>query len=181
MNLPSHFKAQRLARNLNPADLARMIGYRNIAKGANKVLRFERDGIVKEDLLIKIAEALGIDWATVEQLTDQDRRQHIEEWNRWANEPVPMRVVIRWMPAVYSERLLPEEITSAEAADEFACDLALQLRRQNCLVLNRRQSVWLNADGTVARRTEATPFGGPNEPWMQVKGRKFLLNLDPEI
>jgi hypothetical protein len=52
-------------------------------------------------------------------------------------------------------------------------------RMQICLVLSRRKSVWINEDGTVHKRTEATPFGGPNEPWMQLKGgRKFLLDLE---
>jgi hypothetical protein len=180
--LSSHFKAQRLARNLSPGELARLVGYKNIAKGANKVVRFERQGIIRDDLLIKIAKALAIDWATVEELADQDRQEHIEQWNKWADEPVPMRLVIRWMAAVYSERHLPEEITTPEAAEDYACDLARFRHMQICLVLNRRQSVWIDTHGVVLRRTEATPFGGPNEPWMQLKGeRKFLLDLDPEI
>ena len=180
MRLSSHFKSRRLARNLNPGEVARLVGYKNIAKGANRIVRFEREGIVKEDLLIKIAEVLEVDWATVEQLAEQDRRLHIEKWNRWADEPVPMKMVVRLMAAIYSNCPIPSEITTSEEAEIYASALARLRHMQICLVLNRRQSVWIGADGTVARRTEATAFGGPNEPWMQVKGRKFLLNLDPE-
>ena len=179
MKLRSHVKAQRLAQNLTFGDLARLVGYKNIAKGANRIVRFEREGIVDDELLIKIAKALAIDWATVEELADQDRQEHIEAWTKWADEPVPMRLVIRWMAAIYSERLLPEEITTPEAAEEFACEQARQLKRQLCLVLSRRKSVWITEEGVILSRTEATPFGGPNEPWMQLKGgRKFLLNFE---
>jgi hypothetical protein len=43
-----------------------------------------------------------------------------------------------------------------------------------CLVLSRRWSLWINADGQVEARTEARP-GQPNMPFMQVQGRRFLL------
>jgi hypothetical protein len=42
------------------------------------------------------------------------------------------------------------------------------------LVVSRRWSVWIDADGQVEARTEARP-GEPNMPLMQVKGRRFLL------
>jgi transcriptional regulator with XRE-family HTH domain len=88
MKLSSHFKSQRLASDLSPCDLAKLVGYKNVAKGANRIVQFEREGIIKEDLLIKIAEALEIDWAMVEELADEDRRQQVEEWNEWADTPV---------------------------------------------------------------------------------------------
>jgi hypothetical protein len=179
MRLSSHFKSERIAKHLKPGDVARAIGYQNIAKGANRIVRFEREGVVKEDLLIKVAAILGIDWTTVEELAEQDRQEHVVAWNKWADEPTKMLVVIKWMAAVYSQRLLPVEITTPEAAEAFACDLARQLNRSVCLVLSRRQSAWINDSGTVFARTEATPFSGPNMPWMQLKsGKKFLLDFD---
>ena len=178
----SHFKAQRLAQNLSLGDLARLIGYKNISKGANRIVRFEREGIIDDELLIKLSRALRIDWATVDVLAEQDRQEHVEAWSKWADEPVPMRLIIKWMPAVYSERMLPVEITTSEEAEAFACDQARQLKRQTCLVLNRRRSVWIGADGVVTNRTEATPFGGPNEPWMALKGgRRFVLNCKTDV
>ncbi len=179
--LRSHFKSTRLARNLSRGDLARLVGYKNISRGANRIVRFEREGIIDDELLIKIAKALKIDWATVERLAEQDRQEHVQAWTKWADEPVPMRLVIRLMAAVYSECRLPEAITTPEAAEEYAGGLAKQRGMSICLVLNRRQSVWIGADGTVLKRTEATLFGGRNEPWMQIKGRRFLLNFEPEL
>jgi hypothetical protein len=180
MRVASHFNCQRLAKNLTLGDVARLVGYRNIAKGANRIVRFERQGIINDDLLIKLSKALAIDWATVEELAEQDRREHIEAWNKWADEPVPMKMVVRLMATIYSNCPLPSEITTPEEAVKYACAVARLRRMQVCLVLNRRQSVWIGTDGTVDRRTEATPIGDPNLPWMQLKGRKFLLNLDPE-
>jgi hypothetical protein len=179
MRLSSHFQSERIAKNLKPSDVARAVGYRNIAKGANRIVRFEREGVIQEDLLVKMAEVLGIDWTTVEELADQDRREHTEAWNKWADQPVKMLVVIKWMPAVYGERQLPIEITTPDAAEAFACDLARQLKKSVCLVLSRRKSVWINDKGIVFGRTEATPFSGPNMPWMQIKsGKRFLLGFE---
>jgi len=92
-----------------------------------------------------------------------------------------MKMVVRLMAAVYSNCPIPSEITTPEEAEKYACAMARLRRMQICLVLSRRKSVWIGADGVVERRTEATPFGAPNLPWMQLKGgRKFLLNLGPE-
>ncbi len=178
MRVASHFKAQRLAKNLNLGELARLVGYKNIGKGANCIVRFERQGIINDDLLIKMAKALEIDWATVEEIAAQDRREHIEAWTKWADEPVPMKMVLRLIAAIYSNCRIPSEITTPEAAEEYACAVARLRRMQVCLVLSRRKSVWITEEGAVQKRTEATPFDGPNEPWMQLKGRKFLLGLE---
>jgi len=180
LRVRSHFKSERLAKNLSLGDLARLVGYKNVAKGANRIIRFEREGVITDELLIKLAKALDIDWATVEALAQQDRKEHVEAWTEWADEPVPMKLVLRLIAAVYSTCQLPEEITTPEKAERYACDVARMRRMQVCLVLNRRKSVWIDADGTVLRRTEATPFGGSNEPWMQLKGRRFLLNCKTE-
>jgi len=180
LKVRTYFKSQRLAKKLSLGDLARLVGYGNISKGANRIVRFEQEGVIDDELLIKLAKALEINWETVEELAEQDRKEHIEAWSKWVDEPVPMRLVIKWIPAVYSERLLPVEITTPEAAEEFACDQARQLKKHICLVLSRRKSVWISDEGIVRKRTEATPFGGPNEPWMELKGKRFLLDLDPE-
>jgi hypothetical protein len=181
LRLSSRFKAQRLAKNLHPGDLARLVGYKNIAKGANRIVRFERQGIINDDLLIRTARALEVAWETVEELADLDRREHIEAWTKWVDEPVPMKMVIRLMATIYSDCPIPSEITTSQAAERYACAAARLRRMRICLALSRRKSVWIGADGVVERRTEATPFGAPNLPWMQLKGgRKFLLNISPE-
>ena len=179
--VPTYCKDQRLAKNLSRGDLSRLVGYKNIGKGANRIFQFEREGIIDDELLVKIAAALKIDWATVEELAQRDRQEHVEAWTKWADEPVPMKMIVRIMATIYSTCPIPEEITTHEEAERYACAVARLRHMRVCLVLNRRTSVWIAADGVVERRTEATPFGEPNLPWMALKGgRKFLLKCDPE-
>jgi hypothetical protein len=154
--------------------MARLVGYRNLAKGARRLSCLEQTGMATPNLLVNVVEGLGLNWAMVERLAEEDRQERLREWEAWVNEPVPMCLVIRLMAAVYARRALPAEVTAQEEAEVWACDFARQHRCRVCLVLSRRSSVWIDAQGQVEARAEATP-GQPNQPWMQVKGRRFLL------
>lgn len=164
---------------LTLGELARMLGYRNVNKGVRRILQLEREGTVKEDLLVKLAEALGIDLPTIERLMDQDYSEYLRGWEQWVNEPQPMFLVVKLMPAVYAKKDLPAEVTTSEQAEAWACEYARQDRLRVCLVVSRRLSVWIDAEGNVEGRTEATP-DNPNMPWMKLPGnrRKFLFGLE---
>jgi transcriptional regulator with XRE-family HTH domain len=120
-HLGGYFKERRGKRGLGLGQLARLLGYRNVSKGSNRIARFERGGAVTEDLLLRLAEALGIDLATVEGLLEEDRQERLREWEAWVNEPVPMRLIVRYMPAVYGRVALPEGVTTPEQAEWYAC------------------------------------------------------------
>ena len=126
------------------------------------------------DPLVNVAEALALDWTTVERLAEEDRQELLREWERWVSEPVPMYLVVRLMAAIYVRIGLPAEVTTPEQAEAWACGFAHQHRCRVCLVVSRRWSVWIDADGQVEARTEARP-GEPNMPLMRVRGRRFLL------
>jgi transcriptional regulator with XRE-family HTH domain len=49
-------------------DMARLLGYRDTKKGMRRVLTVEATGVVREDLLLKMAEVLGLDWADLEEV-----------------------------------------------------------------------------------------------------------------
>jgi transcriptional regulator with XRE-family HTH domain len=121
-NLGNFFHDQRVSQGLSLGELARQVGYRNVSKGSNKICRFEREGLVTEDLLAALADALGIDLQTVERLIEQDRQEHLQAWEEWVSEPVPMQLIVRYMAAVYGRVKLPEEITTPEQAEVFACN-----------------------------------------------------------
>lgn len=178
-NLGNFFHEQRIRHGLSLGDLARLVGYRNVSKGANRIARFERFGTVREDLLAALADALGIELQTVESLIDQDRQEHLRAWEEWVSEPVPMCLIVRYMPAVYGTVKLPEEITTHEQAETFACEYAKQHRRKVCLALSRRHSVWIDGEGQVYARTEASP-DDLNVPFMRLKGNteRFLMRFD---
>src|SRR5687767_12756698 len=109
-HLSRFFHSVRLAKGLSLGQLARLIGYRNISKGANRIRAFENSGAVHPDLFGKLASALEIDQTTIERLANEDRR----DWNEWANEPIKSYLVIRLMAAIYVTRNVPAEIGSAE-------------------------------------------------------------------
>ncbi len=176
--LGNFFRDRRDEFGLTLGELARTLGYRNVTRGVRRIFHLEREGTIKEDLLIKLAEALGIELPTVERLIDEDHKEHLRQWELWVNESQPMFLVVKLMPAVYSKKALPPEVTTPEQAEAWACEFARQHRLRVCLVLSRRLSVWIDADGNVETRTEATP-GEPNTPWMKLPGnpRKFLFGL----
>jgi hypothetical protein len=125
-------------------------------------------------LLVSVAEALDLDWAIVERLIEDDNNERLRAWEQWASEPVPMCLIVRLMAAVYVRRALPTEITMPDDAEAWACGFARQHRWRVCLVLSRRWSVWIDAEGQIEARTEARP-GEQNMPFMEVRGRRFLL------
>ena len=173
-NLGAFISTERKRRGLTLGQLARLVGYRNLNRGARRIACLERTGTTTPDLLVNVVEALDLDWTTVERLADEDRQERLRAWEAWVNEPVSMFLVVRLMAAVYARRGLPAEVTTPEKAEAWACTFARQHRCRVCLVLSRRWSVWIDALGQVEARTEAKP-GEPNIPLMQVKGRRFLL------
>jgi transcriptional regulator with XRE-family HTH domain len=177
-HLGDYFRERRQQRGLGLGQLARLLGYRNVSKGANKISRFEREGYATADLLPRLAGALGIDLPTVEGLLERDGQERLREWEEWVSQPVPIQLVVRYMPAVYGRVTLPEGITTPEQAEAFAREYARQHRRQVCLAVSRRLSVWVGTDGRVEARTEATP-DTPNTPFMRLRGsgKKFVLNF----
>jgi hypothetical protein len=177
-HLGNFFHNERINHGLSLGELARMVGYRNISKGSRRITRLEQQGDCTEDLLAALADAMSIDLQTVNTLIDQDRQEHLRAWEEWASEPVPMRLIARYIPAVYGTVPLPEEITTPTQAEVFACEYAKQNGRKVCLALSRRLSVWIDAQGQVYARTETTP-DDLNLPFMRLKGSKdrFLMRF----
>jgi len=65
--------------------------------------------------------------------------------------------IARYLAAVYGRVPLPAEITTPELAEAFGCEYAKQHGQKVCLALSRKNSVWIDAQGQVYARTEATP------------------------
>jgi len=176
-HLGNYFRDRRSKHGYSLGQLARLAGYKNVSKGANKIARFEAAGVVKEELLAALADVLGIDLEQIEQLAEQDRQERLRAWESWVSQPVAMQLIVRLMPAVYARKPLPEEINTHEEAEAFACEYARENHFRVCLVLSRRHSVWVDAKGQVYARTEATP-DQPNVPFMKLQGniRTFLVD-----
>jgi hypothetical protein len=72
--LGSFIRARRIGRGLSLGQLARLVGYRNISKGARRLACLEHTGTATPVLLVNVAEALALDWTTVERLAEEDRQ-----------------------------------------------------------------------------------------------------------
>src|SRR5947207_2568978 len=123
-NLGSYFHDERVSKGLSLGQLAEKVGYRNLSKGARRITMLEREGVINELLMVKVAEALDIKLPIIEDLIEKDREEHFKEWEKWVNETVPMQMIVRYMAAVYGEKPLPEEVKTPEQAERYACGFA---------------------------------------------------------
>ncbi len=67
-----YFRAKRLAQGLSVEAVAARLGYRNIRKGARRLLRFERDGRCSDEFLVRLTDALGVNVHVVLDLLTRD-------------------------------------------------------------------------------------------------------------
>lgn len=166
------FRDRRVARQLSLSQVARLLGYKNLSRGCNKIKAFEAGGKVQPDLLGKLAKVMEIDPEEVRQRIAEDYR----DWLAWANEPIRPYMVVRILACIYQRVELPDEALSPVAAVAFAADVARDRKFKVCLVLSRRVSVWFDATGKESGRQEATP-DVPCEPFVVIGGRKVRFNF----
>lgn len=169
-HLRNYFRGQRERKGIRLGPLAEVVGFQNRNKGARMILQFEREGIVSDDLLQKLIAALEIDQESITQSMEKDRA----EWEAWVSEPVPMQMILTPIPAVNILHPLPLEIQTEEEAERYACEYAKEKGFRVCLVLSRRESVWINGNGEIACRTFAKP-GVPNIPYTTVGGQQRFV------
>ncbi len=144
-NLSRFFQQRRLALGLRPGEVARRMGYKSLAGACNKIIYFEERGEIPATLLVKLAAVLGIDQSTIQELMEQDHRQFLEEWNRWADQPIEPYVVIRAIPGFMISKDIPPELTTHEEMEHFAADIAERFTKKVWLVLSRRTSIYNSA------------------------------------
>lgn len=176
-HLSRYFEQQRLALGLKPGQLARLAGCKNVPKSGGRIRTFELSGEISKELFEKLAHALEIPLSVITELVEQDRKEFFERWLVWVNEPIQPYLVLRLMPAIYSQTPVPPEIVTMEAAEAWASAFAAKMRMSCCLVWSRRISCWFRNDGTLYDRTEAVP-GEPNVPFLQLGGKTFNVGCD---
>ena len=149
--------------------MAKLLGYKSLPGGANKIIYFEERGIIKPDLMQRLAMVLGIDEATISKLAEEDRREQFERWITWANHPIRAYVSVKLLPAVYTQEQVPlRMIHDQEAMERFAAQLARKWKAQAMLVLSRRISIHFSAKGEKLSILEA----GPGQP-LHLPGIRF--------
>ncbi|MGO8880098.1 MAG: hypothetical protein ACLQMS_11385 [Desulfomonilaceae bacterium] len=160
----------RASMGLNFGQLAELSGYRNRSKWTIKICNFEREGAGDDEMVSKVIQALEIDHQEVQEAIQKD----YAIWEKWANEPVPMQMLIRITGVIILNHDLPPEITSRETAIEYAQNYAKENALRVVLVFSRRESVWIAADGHMS--ISQTKPGVPNVPYASVGGKNFLFN-----
>jgi len=171
-HLGDAFKTARLDRKLTTGQLARLAGYSNLGRGANRIHGFEAGGKIAPDLLGKLAAILEINLEDVRRYAAEDYK----EWLAWANEPIRPYLVLRWMACVYQRFELPENARSPEAAEAYAACLARERKLMVCLVQSRRLSVYFDNLGQVHQRLEASP-DVPCEPFAVIGGKRVQFDF----
>jgi hypothetical protein len=174
-HLGNYVRQQRKQKGIRLGPLAERLGYKNRRKnrGCRMILEFEREGIVTEEFLVKLIGALELDEDEVSQAMAKD----LAEWEEWVSEPIPIYMISMPIPAVNFLRSLPTEIKTQQEAEEYARNYAKNEGNRVCLVLSRRESVWIESNGDIRFRSYAKP-GSPNIPYATLGGRrKFLLDF----
>jgi len=157
--------------NLNFEELAKLCGL-NPKKWGHRIVDFEREGRGNDELAGKLVHALGIPLDEVRDAVEKD----LAGWNTWADEPIPMQMIVRLLGPFCMIHQIPEEITREEEAIAYAKKYAKTERLRVCLVLSRRESAWISTDGyTVISKSQP---GGINVPYGSFGGTtKFLVDI----
>jgi len=166
-NLIGH---HRQSKGFNFGELAKLCDL-NPKKWSNKICNFEREGILDSDEMVhKLISVLEIDPQLVRDAVQKD----CQDWETWVNQPVPMELILKIIPAVYKLIKIPDYIKDADEAIEFASGIAKEWGRDACLALNRKESIWFRDDGTMKFKSVSQP-GIPNIPYSSVGGKAFYF------
>ncbi|MBN9519773.1 helix-turn-helix domain-containing protein [bacterium] len=170
------FSGIRGERGWSLAEVARRLGYTNISKCANKVLRLEREGVADDHFVRRLAAVLGISDGVVAYLCRADRLAYERAWREWADQPVPVRVVVRAVPGFMVELAVTVDVTRPEEVVAFGRAYAARHHKKVFVVLSRRRTVGITESGEIDGTFEATPESDPC-PGMSVGRVKFLFRL----
>ncbi len=172
--LARHFSTVRRTKGIRLGQLARLVSYQNISKGANRIDKFEKSGQIQGELLVKLAAALGIEQATVASLIEQDRQRYLQEWTAWADTPIHPSLIFGHVGGFCWGQTLPAGMPQ-DAAEEHAAKVAREMERKILLVFSRRLSIWFDRDGNRTFVTKAT--SDTVVPYLRMGSRKFTFDL----
>lgn len=161
----------RVSRSMTFGDLARAIGAvtpKHTSRVAQRLVLFEREGVRDRRLLQKVVDALDLDVKLVNELLHRQREEDLAEWNRWADEVVPIELHVRPFGGFWYRHRLPHNLENDErGAVEYARRLTAGREEMRAvLVVSRRRSVTF-ARGDIAGVIEASP-GRMVMPHMQI-------------
>jgi hypothetical protein len=166
---------QRQKMGLNFRELAELCGL-NPQKWANKICNFEREGVGSDEMIRKLIQVLQID---LDEVRDANKKD-LDDWNKWLAEKVPMELVLKPNIGIYLGAIIPDEIDNQEKALEYAASMAKEYKSEACLILNRRESIWLKRDGSLKFET-TDKTGILATPYMSVGNKQFVFGMTQDV
>lgn len=175
-HLGNYLMARREEHGWTLGHVARRLGYANVSKGARRVHLMEQGETVSPDLLAKLVPLLGIESAQVEALIAQDRHEFVAAWKKWADEPLPIEIVVRSIPGVFGRHAVLAELNTPDEVVAYAQGYARRIGKKVFVILSRRATTSINESGEVTGQHEGTPDCDPR-PFMRAGSKRFLLPM----
>ena len=118
-HLSRFFRQRREARKLSFGDVARRLGYKNVAKGANKSSSSSGTGTSGPTFSASWLRPSKSPPTTFGAAFEEDKA----EWERWADEPIEPHLVARSHVRRVQHEMIPAELqASREAMEQFASE-----------------------------------------------------------
>ncbi len=146
-HLAACFKKRRIEKGYQFGQLARLVGYKNVTGGSNKIQKFEREGVIHETLFWKLADALDIDIDIIEKLIKKDQLESYHDQNKFLDTPINMYLNIRVQRKYSKHLVLPMSVSSVKQAFIYAVWKAKSFNKIVVLTLSRRVSISFNQQG----------------------------------
>lgn len=182
-------RAARRARQLSRQALAKALGYseRGANKGARRLQALEETGTEQAEFIHAVAQELALDPAHLSDLADRDEVARAEAWERWADEPIRPRLIIRYGPHWFHHIAydLSSEIATLDEAERDASDRMRAIPTtlltrghppQGRLIFSRRLHVRIHHHGHVIAREPQTYRRPSPHPYGQIGTRRFILS-----
>ncbi|MBX9579362.1 MAG: helix-turn-helix domain-containing protein [Gemmataceae bacterium] len=173
-HLGDYLRAWREGLGLTRPAFAGRLGYRNTTKGVRRIDHLERGGDGPPGFVEAVARVLGVEPEAVAGLAARDRDEADRAWEAWADEPVPVEVVVRAVPGLFARHPLPPGLDDPDEVVAYARGLARNWRKVVVVVLSRRLSVTIGEDGVVRGRNVASPDRDVR-PGVRVGRHRFVL------
>ena len=153
--IQNYFKKKRLAKGLKLTELAKLIGYKNLSKGARRINDFEiAKNNFEEKYIVRMIKALDI----TEEEFEEIKKEHIlvakEEFAKWSSIDTPNKLYFHAAPCIYvRQKLTPELEYNDEKAIEYACNFAKERHlRITWLYLGRKEVLYIHEKGDICSR-----------------------------
>jgi len=200
-HLSRYLAALRQQRGLRPGQLAARLGASNVSKVGSLIRAFELGEPISDHWLQKLVAELQPHPTELRHCLEQDQAEAAEQlerdrmaWELWADEPIEPFLTIRYIPAVYGVREVPQAFCTPresaedrewarERAEDWAAAELKRFRAKGFLSWSRRERTWYDERGLNPCRRAVTFEDRHTGAWMQLSGsqQKLLLSSSGDL